>query len=160
GARALARSENRAASSYFERALAALERTSAPTALADIAVDLRIELRHALTPLGEVDGILRHLHAAEAGASSSGDRRRLGPVLSLQTNGFFSLGDHDRAIACGHRALAIARELDDLPMAIAAEQFVGRALHAQGSYRAAIDIFRRVAASLAGERATQNLGLP
>src|SRR5262249_12682591 len=51
-------------------------------------------------------------------------------------------------------------ELDDLPMAIAAEQFVGRALHAQGSYRAAIDIFRRVAASLAGERVTQNLGLP
>jgi DNA-binding NtrC family response regulator/tetratricopeptide (TPR) repeat protein len=160
GARALARSENRVAADYFERALAALERTSDPTALADVAVDLRLDLRHALTPLGEVDRILRHLREAETVAARTGDRRRLGRVVSFQTNCLFQLGDHPRAIECGHRALAIARDLDDLPMAIAAEQFMGRALHAQGNYRAAVEIFRRLAASLGGERATQNLGLP
>ena len=160
GMRALARSANRAAADYFERALAALDHTDDPAALADLAIDLRLDLRHALTPLGEVDRILRHLRDAETIAERIGDRRRLGRVLSFQTNGLFSQGDHVRAIECGRRALLIARDLDDLSMAIAAEQFVGRALHAQGSYRAAIEIFGRIAASLTGGRATENLGLP
>jgi transcriptional regulator with AAA-type ATPase domain/tetratricopeptide (TPR) repeat protein len=160
GARALARSENRAAADYFERALEALDRTPDPVALDDVAVDVRLDLRHALTPLGEVDRILRHLGEAETVAERLGDRRRLGRVVSFQTNGLFSFGDHARAVDCGHRALAIARDLDDIPMAIAAEQFVGRALHAQGSYRAAVELFRRIAASLTGARAGENLGLP
>jgi transcriptional regulator with AAA-type ATPase domain/tetratricopeptide (TPR) repeat protein len=160
GARALVRSAHRAAADYFERAIAALERTDAPSSHADVAVDLRLDLRHALTPLGEVDRTLRHLREAETVAARIGDRRRLGRVLSFQTNCLFSLGDHPAAIDCGHRALAIARDLDDLPMSIAAEQFVGRALHAQGSYRAAIEIFGRLAASLTGQRASENLGLP
>jgi transcriptional regulator with AAA-type ATPase domain len=79
GERALARSANRTAADYFERALAALERTSDPAALADVAVDLRLALRHALTPLGEVDRILRHLHEAEAVAVRAGDRAGSSP---------------------------------------------------------------------------------
>ena len=114
GARALARSANRTAADYLERAIAAIARTSDPAALAEVDVDLRLELRHALTPLGEVDRILGHLREAEVIAARTGDRRRLGRVVSFQTNGLFSLGDHAGAIACGHRALAIARELDDL----------------------------------------------
>src|SRR6185295_4993350 len=60
GARALARSANRAAVDYFERAVAALEQAGDAPALADVTVDLRLDLRHALTPLGEVERILRH----------------------------------------------------------------------------------------------------
>jgi tetratricopeptide (TPR) repeat protein len=160
GTRALARSANRAAADYLERALQALGRTDDPEALADLAIDLRLNLRHALTPLGEVDRILHHLREAETVAERVGDRWRLGRVLSFQTNGLFAQGDHTRAIACGRRAMAIARDLGDVSMAIAAEQFVGRALHAQGQYRAAAEIFGRVAASLSGEHARENLGLP
>jgi tetratricopeptide (TPR) repeat protein len=103
---------------------------------------------------------LHHLREAEAVAERLGDRWRLGRVLSFQTNGLFAQGDHTRAIACGRRALTIARDLGDPSMAIAAEQFVGRALHAQGQYRAAAEIFGRIATSLTGERARENLGLP
>ncbi len=160
GARALARSANRAAVDYFERAVAALEQASAATGLADVAVDLRLDLRHALTPLGEVERILRHLREAEVVALRTGDRRRLGRVVSFQTNCLFALGDHAGAIECGQRALGMSRELDDVEMGIAAEQFVGRSLHAQGRYRAAVELFRRLIGSLPGDRATQNLGLP
>ena len=83
GARALARSANRAAVDCFERAVAALEQVGDATALADVAVDLRLDLRHALTPLGEVERILRHLRDAEAVAARTGDRRRLGRVRLL-----------------------------------------------------------------------------
>ncbi|HET8530364.1 MAG TPA: sigma 54-interacting transcriptional regulator, partial [Methylomirabilota bacterium] len=160
GARALARSANRAAVDYFERAVAALEQIGDATALADVAVDLRLDLRHALTPLGEVERILRHLRDAEAVAARIGDRRRLGRVVSFQTNCLFALGDHVGAIECGRRALDMSRELNDVEMGIAAEQFVGRSLHAQGRYREAADLFRRLVGSLPGERATDNLGLP
>ncbi len=160
GARALAVSAHRAAADYFERAMDTLERTTDPHTFAHAAVDIRLDLRHALTPLGEVERILSRLREAEIIADRIGDARRLGRVLTFQANGLFTLGDHVRAMECGHRALAIAREVDDEPMAIAAEQFVGRALHAQGNYRAAAEIFQRLAASLTGERATANLGLP
>ena len=160
GARALARSANRAAVDYFERAVAALEQAGHATAPADVAVDLRLDLRHALTPLGEVERILRHLREAEVVAVRTGDRRRLGRVVSFQTNCLFALGDHAGAIECGQRALGMSRELNDVEMGIAAEQFVGRSLHAQGRYRAAVELFRRLIGSLSGDRATQNLGLP
>ena len=160
GARALARSANRAAVDYFERAVAALEQIGDATALADVAVDLRLDLRHALTPLGEVERILRHLRDAEAVAARTGDRRRFGRVVSFQTNCLFALGDHVGAIECGRRALDMSRELNDVEMGIAAEQFVGRSLHAQGRYREAADLFRRLVGTLTGERATANLGLP
>ena len=160
GARALARSANRAAVDYFERAVAALEQIGDATALADVAIDLRLDLRHALTPLGEVERILRHLRDAEAVAARTGDRRRLGRVVSFQTNCLFALGDHVGAIECGRRALDMSRELNDVEMGIAAEQFVGRSLHAQGRYREAADLFSRLVGSLPGERATDNLGLP
>jgi transcriptional regulator with AAA-type ATPase domain/tetratricopeptide (TPR) repeat protein len=160
GGRALTRSAHRAAADYFERAMETLERTTDPTTFADTAVDIRLDLRHALTPLGEVERILSRLREAELIAGRIGDARRLGRVLTFQANGLFTLGDHARAIECGSRALSIARDLDDEPMAIAAEQYAGRALHAQGNYRAALEIFRRLAASLTGERASANLGLP
>jgi tetratricopeptide (TPR) repeat protein len=161
GARALARSANRAAADYFERALAALEQAGDGVPGADaMAVDLRLDLRHALTPLGEVERILRHLRDAETVATRTGDRSRLGRVVSFETNCLFALGDHVGAIACGRRALDMSRELHDVEMGIAAEQFVGRSLHAQGRYRDAAELFRRLVASLTGERATQNLGLP
>jgi transcriptional regulator with AAA-type ATPase domain/tetratricopeptide (TPR) repeat protein len=161
GARALARSANRAAVDYFESALAALEHAAdGATAQDEVAVDLRLDLRHALTPLGEVERILRHLREAEVVAARTRDRRRLGRVVSFETNCLFALGDHPGAIECGRRALDMSRELNDPEMGIAAEQFVGRSLHAQGKYRAAAELFRRLVGSLTGERATQNLGLP
>lgn len=160
GSRALARSANRAAAEYLERALAVLARTNDVADRDAVAVDLRLDLRHALTPLGEVERILAHLRDAEGIAAGAGDTRRLGRVLSFQTNGFFSLGDHSAAADSGRRALTIARELGDEAMAIAAEQYVGRALHAQGSYRSAVEIFRRLATSLTGQRAIQTFGLP
>ena len=161
GARALARSANRAAVDYFERAIVALEQVPDRTTVQDeMAVDLRLDLRHALTPLGEVERILRHLREAEALATRLRDRRRLGRVVSFETNCLFALGDHPGAIECGRRALDMSRELNDPEMGIAAEQFVGRSLHAQGKYRDAAELFRRLVGSLTGERATQNLGLP
>lgn len=160
GAKALARSANRAAAEYLERAIVACDRAGDQGDHAGLAIDLRLDLRHALTPLGDADRILERLREAEAIATRIADARRLGMIVSFETNALFSLGDHDAAVERGHRALAIARDLDDVPMAIAAEQFVGRALHAQGRYRAAADIFRRLADALAGDVTPRNLGLP
>ena len=160
GARALGRSANRVAADYFERALASLARANDFPERDALAIDLRLDVRHALTPIGEVERILGHLRDAEAIAIRAGDTRRLGRAVSFQTNGFFQLGDHAAAVETGRRALTIARALGDEAMAIAAEQYIGRALHAQGSYRNAVDIFLRLATSLTGQRAVQNFGLP
>ena len=45
---------------------------------AEQAIDLRIDLRNALSPLGEREQILGYLREAETLAEALGDHRRLG----------------------------------------------------------------------------------
>jgi class 3 adenylate cyclase/tetratricopeptide (TPR) repeat protein len=160
GLQALARSANSQAATFLEDAIAALARLPAARDVDELAVDLRFDLRNALTPLGINPRILEHLREAQALAERLGDRRREGRALSFMTNGLYLLGDYQAAIETGHRARAIAEELDDFPLRTATQMYVGRAHESLGGYREAAAIYARTVASLAGTSVRERLGLP
>src|SRR5258705_2817593 len=77
GAKALSNSANREAAVFFEQALAALAHLEEGPETMEQAIDLRFEIRNALTPLGAAPRILEQLGRAQALAERLDDRRRL-----------------------------------------------------------------------------------
>jgi class 3 adenylate cyclase/tetratricopeptide (TPR) repeat protein len=152
GAKAFARSANREAATHLEQALIALDHLPEDRDMRAQAIDLRIELRHALWPLGENERILERLHRAETLAETLGDQRRLARVLSAMGYSFWMLGDPDDVVASNQRALAIATGLGDFALEAAANFALGLAHHDLGEYRRATELLNSNIASLRGER--------
>jgi tetratricopeptide (TPR) repeat protein len=160
GTKAFARSANREAVQYFEQALAALEQLPESRAKLEQAVDLRIDLRNALWPLGQFRRILDHLHQAQALAEALAEPHRLGHVSSYLAGQFWRMGDHTGAIASGERALAIGTAVGDFTITVVANLYLGLAHHAVGSYRQAIAVLSRNVASLDNELMYERFGMP
>jgi hypothetical protein len=98
GAKAYTRAAHRQAVTYLEQALIALQHLPESRNTLEQAVDLRLDLRYALVPLGEIEPMLDHLRAAATLAEALHDQRWLGEVSCHMTNYFWVVGDHDRAI--------------------------------------------------------------
>ena len=89
------------------------------------AIDLRFDLRNALLPLDEQARIFDHLRAAEALAERLGDDQRLGRIAGYLCIYFSAMGEHDRAIAAGQRALALATTSGAFDVQVAAQSRPG-----------------------------------
>ncbi len=160
GAQAFARSANREAVAYFERALAALEHLPAGRGTQEQAIDLRLDLRNALLPLGEIDRGLAYLREAETIATDLGDHHRLGQVFVDMTGQHYLTGDYDRAFAYGQHALAITERLKDFGLGIATNAYLGQVCHALGDYERAAEFFRKNVEALVGDLRHERFGLP
>jgi tetratricopeptide (TPR) repeat protein len=159
GAKAIAGSANREAVAHFERALVALGHLPEGRDTCEAAIDLRLDLRNALWPLGEFGRIFDCLRDAETIAQAMDDRRRLGQVSGHLTAHFATVGRHDQAIASGQRTLAVAEALGDFALQVRANYRLGVAHNAQGNYARAIEILLQTMASLAGERSRERFGM-
>jgi class 3 adenylate cyclase/tetratricopeptide (TPR) repeat protein len=160
GVRAVARSANREAVDHFEQALAALRSLPERPDTLEQAIDLRLDVRQALVPLGDFRTILEHLREAETIAEALGDQRRLGRILSwMSYSYFFTLGDHDRAIETGQRALTIGRALEDVPLQVVTAFYLAYPHHQRGNYRPAIEALRSVVATLQGDLVHERFGM-
>ena len=138
----MARSANREAVAYFEQALSALPHLPTPRETHEHAIDLRLALHYPLLMLGELERMLNHLRQAETLAESLGDQRRLGWVSIYMTYYCWFIGDLDRALAAGLRALTIATDLGDVALQVRTHRVLGCAYHAGGDYHRALDLFR------------------
>jgi len=143
GLKAKARSASREAASYVEQALSALAHLPETPETLGKSVDLRFDLHSALIPLGELDRILDVLREAESLAQKLGDQRRLGRLSASMATWFWLVGDPDRALERGQRALVMASALDDSALEALANHRVGEAYVVLGEYRMAIDSFGR-----------------
>jgi predicted ATPase len=159
GDKALARSAFREAETYFEQALGALQHLPESRDTLEQAIDLRLELRAALITLGEPGRVLPHLREAETLAKALGDQGRLGRVCCYMANCFSEVGDRDRAIEFGQRALAMAQALGDFAIQVQAHYFLGQAFYYLGRYPQAMEVVRRNVASLGGELLRERFGL-
>ena len=92
GRQALARAAYRHAAVCFEQALATLSRCPDVPGRMEQRIDLRLHLRAALQPLGELDRALEHLAEAERLSNELGDSRRLGWSLSYRSQGLWQTG--------------------------------------------------------------------
>ncbi|MGQ9368494.1 ATP-binding protein [Azospirillum sp. A39] len=106
GQRAEARSKLVDACQFFEDALAALERLPAGRRNTLRRIDLRLALARSIIPLGIRDGVVDHLMAARALATTAGDVVRLARASSLQSSYLWVYGDLDQAIALSLEGLA------------------------------------------------------
>ena len=158
GARVAARPAYREAVAYFEQALAALAQLPECRDTLEQAIDLRCELRNALIPLGEQTRIFDHLREAEVLAERLGDNQRLGQIANYLCIAFSNMGQHDRAIAAGQQALALATASGAFDIQVVAQTYLGLAYTAVGDFRQALDFSRRVMALLPGERRLARFG--
>jgi hypothetical protein len=80
------------------------------------------------------------IQKATAQAVLIGDQRQLGRASGFLCQYYRLMGDLDAAIPAGERALAIAEELDDVPLSIVTGGYLGPALTARGEHRRAVQI--------------------
>ena len=146
GRRTMARSSYGAAAGLLREALRALERLpETPDTLAQ-AIDVRLELRLALIPLGRYHDALAVMREAEGLATRLGDPARLGRVLADISARLRNVaGEHRQAIEVGRRALAIAADSGDRELELEAQYRTGQAYFAIGDYRQALHFLSRCA---------------
>ena len=160
GAKALAASAYREAVTCFEQALEALVRLPESRATHELSIDLRFELRTALTALGERARIFEHLSRAEGVAKALDDARRMGRVAAYLTDYFRLTGVHEAARESGRRALALADALGDFPLQVAANTYLGQVHFELGRYREGTEFLRRNVERLVGDLTFERFGLP
>ena len=156
-AKAIDRSALAEAAEAFEQALDAIGRLPETRDRLEETIDVRLELRNAIWPIGRLDRALDILRGAEAIAKRLGDRRRLGRVLGYLVGHFSLTGDPERAIAVANEAFVIASELADIAVRIIPENAQAWAYLTTGDFRRAAEIYRRVIATLDGPLASERL---
>jgi tetratricopeptide (TPR) repeat protein len=159
GARVAARSAYREAVAYFEQALAALEHLPERRDTLEQPIDLRFDLRNALMPLDEHTRIFDHLSTAEALAERLDDPQRLGRIDCYLCLFFSVMGEHDRAIAAGQHALALATTSGAFDIQVVAQAQLGQAYYRVGDFWQGLDVSRQVMALLTGEQRYARFGM-
>jgi DNA-binding NtrC family response regulator/tetratricopeptide (TPR) repeat protein len=151
GAKAALRSSHREAVACFEQALAALEHLPKSREALEHSIDLRFDLKTSLTPLGEHERILGYLRVAGTLAKTVGDQLRLGRVAAYESDYFRLIGDAQRAIESGERALVIAKERRDSHLEVMANTYLGLVHFNQGAYRRAANFLESNVVFLTGD---------
>jgi len=147
--KAQARSAHHEALACLEDALKALRHLPQTPETREQEIDVRIELRGSLYPLGEFDKMLQYLQEAERMASAISDARRLG-LVSIHTAEYFrQTGRFAEARTLAEQALAQGDKLQDLPIRLYASHYLGLACHALGDYRRASQVLKAVTQSSA-----------
>ena len=158
-AREIARAANRVAAQHLENALIAVDHLPVPER-APLAIDLRIGLRHALTPLGKVERTLQHLHKAEHLSTELNDKSRLGRIVSFIANCLLLQAQYSEALVTGARAVDIAKEIGDHRLQLTTQMYIARAKLCRGEFRTAISMYRGIIRELDALPLDEFLDLP
>jgi tetratricopeptide (TPR) repeat protein len=142
GTKAQAKAAHREALACLEEALEALRHLPETPETREQNIDVRLEIRGSLYPLGEFEKMLGCLREAETMATAISDSRRLG-LISIQTAEYFrQTGRFAEARALAEKALALGDKLRDVPLRLHASHYLGLACHALGDYRRAAEHLR------------------
>jgi transcriptional regulator with AAA-type ATPase domain/tetratricopeptide (TPR) repeat protein len=158
--KAFGRAAHREAVTAYEQALAALEHLPASRSRTEQAIDLRLDLRTALLPLGELDRILAYLREAEALAVALDDPQRLGRLFVYLTGQYYLMGDHDRAFEAARRSREIGGTLNDFGLEVSTNSYLGQTCFARGEYARAAALFRRNVDAIVGDFVRERFDLP
>jgi tetratricopeptide (TPR) repeat protein len=147
GEKARARSAHREAVSYFEQAIHALAHLPDTRDTREQAIDLRLALRSALHPCGELRRAMTCVGEAEVFANALDDPLRLAEVsLALSLHCYLS-GAYTDAIAAATRVATLTPDTDS-DQRLRAALHMAIAYQARGDYHRAIDCLSTMAARL------------
>jgi tetratricopeptide (TPR) repeat protein len=155
----MARGANREAIPHLEQALETLRHLPETHRRSELAIDICIDIRNALYPLGDWARMLNHLQQAEVLARSLGDQHRLGRIATFMVAQRRVTGDYDAALKFGQEALAIARTLGDRSVEVIATTYLGETLVVRGEFREATKLLERNI-GLDGELRAERFGTP
>jgi tetratricopeptide (TPR) repeat protein len=102
--------------------------------------------------------IFEHLHEAETLAKALGDQGRLGWAWAYTAQGWSQMGELDRALEAGQRALSIATDLEDFGLNLITNYVLGIVCQYLGDHRRAVDLFGKNVDALQGERIREFFG--
>jgi transcriptional regulator with AAA-type ATPase domain/tetratricopeptide (TPR) repeat protein len=160
GARAAWRSAHREAVQYFEHALEAARRLPETRATREQTLDLHLQIRWSLVPLGDYHRLADSLRSAAALAEGLDDPLRLGEISQSMTNFLRLVGDCDGALAAGERARAIGAELGQRTLEIRATYQLALVHRQLGRYEQAIGALQAVIDALQGDLLYERFGEP
>ncbi len=160
GEKAIARSAHREAVTCFEQALGAIANLPRSHDAMATAIDLRLDLRTALTPLGQYRKILDLLGEAEVIAAELQDDARLGHVVADVSARLRNTGDHAGALDAGQRACSIAARLQDRDLQVLATYRLAQAHFAVGDFARSVDLLRETLGALGEGPAPPDSRLP
>ena len=158
GGKATDRSAYQEAEAYLEQALEALRHLPEDRDTREQAIDIRLNLRVVLFPLGGLQRALDYLREAETVADHLHDQRRLGQVLASIIGCWYLIGAPERAVECGERACAIAAALGDVGLQMRSTLSLVQAYVTMGHYRRAADYLSRTMHAPQGNILSQRFG--
>jgi class 3 adenylate cyclase/tetratricopeptide (TPR) repeat protein len=159
GAKAYARSALREARAYYERALTVLEALPESQSTLEQNFEMRLELRTALTQLGELRQARERLREADALAVQLNDDQRRGRVSAALMTIHSLLGDLDEAVVTGTRALDIAARLGDLKLRIPTTSYLEQAHYYRGEYEKVVELATDALAVLPADWVYEHFGM-
>ncbi len=157
GRKAHGRSVYRQAIAYFEQALAALAHLPETREHQTRAIDLRLDLRAALYPLGEVGRSSEVLRVAEDVARAVGDSRRLAWIAIFLCENCRIAGDLPAAVAHLQDVRTGAGGEENLALRYVSH-YLGITYHATGDFRRAVTMLQE-AAAIPAEQLTEIRGM-
>src|SRR5262249_2757248 len=134
----------REALTSLEDALEALRHLPDTPETQQQGIDVRLELRGSLYPLGEFEKMLAYLREAAGMANAISDDGRLGLVCIQTAEYDRQTGRSAEARALAEKALAMGTKLQDVPLQLYAGHYIGLSSHALGDYRRASEALRTV----------------
>jgi DNA-binding SARP family transcriptional activator/tetratricopeptide (TPR) repeat protein len=158
GRHAAVRSAHHESVTCFEEALSALRHLPASRDVDERGVDIRIELRQSLYPMGRFDNLIRHLREAERIAEKLDDRPRLARVAAYISNHAWITGNLQQALASGRRALALAESVASAGLAVEANFRLAQVSWSLGQHREAVDFFERCGTAVEPQGAAGRYG--
>ena len=159
GVKALGRSANREAVVYLEKALDALLRLPQSQVTLRNAIDLQLDLRNALFLTGDFGRIRNCLSEAQKSAETLNDLHRLRRVLNAQLSYYSLVGEPERVIEVGERALSPAMACADPTMDLVTNFYLGINHHVMGNHQEAMGVIKRVILAIGqGERQYERFG--
>ncbi len=154
-----ARSAYQSAIEWFDEALAALDKSPNDRVRIKDKIDVRLEMRTALWPLGRHEELERRISEAGKLAEQAGETALLANVYNYLTAHYWQAGEHAKAIKLGERGIGLAEEAGDFSVRVTTMQHLGLPLMACGRFKRQIAIHREVAGLLTGEQAYQRHGM-
>jgi tetratricopeptide (TPR) repeat protein len=161
GTKAFVHAAHREAATCFAQALRALQQLPEDHDLRQHAIALWLDLRHALVRLGDWEAqqqALDVLCEAERLAAAGGAHQQLAQITGYIANHLQWIGDYDRALTAGQRALALAMARGDVALQGLAHAELGPIYYYLGDYRRAQEVLRHSVATIPGARGQERLG--
>src|SRR4029450_4496561 len=158
GLRAMARGAYREAIAHLEQALGALRHIPETRETTELTIDIHIDLRNALLPLGDWARIGEPLDEAEGLARALRGQHRLARIATFMVIQCLNTGDYDEAVRFGQEALTIARTLGDRSIEVVATSFLSMTHAARGEFNAAAPLLERNVVALESDLRYERFG--